>query len=117
MVQIYNKRDKKTPVGTMYCGRPSIYGNPFEIGVDGSRDEVCNKFEVWLDIGLDFGCKAATAHRRKILLDNLHMLIDQDLECWCSPKRCHCTTLAKFAQRLKERKTCSLPHSPHSPSS
>ena len=30
-----------------YIGRPSVLGNPFVIGVDGSRNDVVNKYEDW----------------------------------------------------------------------
>jgi hypothetical protein len=32
----------------VYIGRPSVYGNKFEIGKDGSREEVIAKYEEWL---------------------------------------------------------------------
>jgi len=31
--------------GAKYCSRGSPYGNPFVIGVDGDRDQVCDRFE------------------------------------------------------------------------
>jgi len=32
----------------VYIGRPSKWGNPFVVGVDGSRDEVIEKYEEWI---------------------------------------------------------------------
>ncbi len=32
----------------VYIGRPSEFGNPFRIGVDGDRDEVIEKFKEWI---------------------------------------------------------------------
>jgi hypothetical protein len=39
---------KKEPFD-IYIGRPSIWGNPFEIGKDGGRTDVIEKYEVWLN--------------------------------------------------------------------
>lgn len=38
---VVNVRNEKADI---YCGRPSIYGNPFEIGRDGTRNEVIVKY-------------------------------------------------------------------------
>lgn len=64
----------------VYCGRGSPYGNPFIIGKDGDRNQVCDRFE------------------REILpyLDIKH-LRGKDLACFCAPKRCHCDAILKKA--------------------
>jgi hypothetical protein len=64
----------------VYCGRGSKWGNPFVIGQDGDRDEVCDRFE------------------REILptLD-VSSLRGKDLVCFCAPKRCHCDAILKKA--------------------
>ena len=43
--RVVNKHKER---GTKYIGRGSGFGNPYEIGKDGSRGEVCYKHEVWL---------------------------------------------------------------------
>ena len=47
--RVLNKRDIRGPLppNARYCGRPSPLGNPFVIGRDGTRDEVCDKYEAW----------------------------------------------------------------------
>ena len=40
-----NKYKAGVPHGAVYCGRGSPYGNPFVIGRDGDRDQVCEHFE------------------------------------------------------------------------
>jgi len=40
-----NKYKAGVPHGAVYCGRGSPYGNPFVIGRDGDRDQVCERFE------------------------------------------------------------------------
>ena len=65
----------------VYIGRPSIWGNPFIIGKDGTREEVIKKYEIWVKTqSLDFG-----------------ILKNQILGCWCKPLACHGDILAKLA--------------------
>lgn len=68
----------------VYIGRPSKWGNPFEIGKDGSREEVIQQYEEWL---LD----------QPGLLSNLPELKDKILACWCAPKACHGDILERLA--------------------
>jgi len=79
---------KKEPYD-IYIGRPSKWGNPFEIGVDGDRDTVINKFEEWLKTGDSFGCDNATQEKRNLILNSLGELTGKTLGCWCHPKDCH----------------------------
>jgi hypothetical protein len=60
----------------VYIGRSSKWGNPFVIGKDGTRDEVIQKYDVWLDTQPE-------------LLAALPELQDKILGCWCAPKSCH----------------------------
>ena len=79
MPRVYN-RYKTHPKDAVYCGRGSLYGNPFVIGKDGDRDEVCDKFEREVLPTLD-----VTALRGK------------DLVCFCKPQRCHCDAILRKA--------------------
>jgi hypothetical protein len=69
-----------------YIGRPSKWGNPFQIGRDGDRDEVIEKYRQWL-MG------------RADLLEQLSELKGKVLGCWCAPRRCHGEILAELANR------------------
>ena len=60
----------------VYIGRPSKWGNPFEIGKDGNRDEVIKKYREWI-------------LKQPQLLAALPELQGKILGCWCSPQRCH----------------------------
>ena len=45
----FKQKDLRGLAGNaVYVGRPSIWGNPFVIGKDGSRAEVIEKYETWL---------------------------------------------------------------------
>lgn len=67
--------------------RPSIFGNPFKIGRDGNRDEVCDKFDLYF--------------LNRILIDaefkkQVHSLSGKTLGCCCAPKRCHGESYQKY---------------------
>lgn len=83
MPAVFNKHHRNAPNKAVYCGRGSPYGNPFVIGVDGDRDQVCDRFE------------------REILptLD-VSALRGKDLICYCAPARCHCDAILKKANAL-----------------
>lgn len=85
MPAVYNKYHGVVPSGSVYIGRPSKWGNPFEIGVDGTREEVIAKY------------------RDKILSNStLIMLAKSELKglnlvCFCAPKPCHGDILLEIA--------------------
>lgn len=71
------------PAGAVYVGRPGKWGNPFQIGRDGDRDEVIRKF---------------TAHfLQSPLINDLDELRGKDLVCWCAPDACHADLLLFLA--------------------
>lgn len=69
----------------VYVGRPSIWGNPFQCGRHGSRDEVIALFEAWLLAQPALVTRAKAELRGKVL------------GCWCAPLRCHAEVLARIA--------------------
>lgn len=73
---------KKSP-HDVYIGRPSIWGNPYAIGRDGTRAEVVAKYEA----GLTEELRA----RAKIELKG------KTLGCWCAPQACHGDVLSRIA--------------------
>lgn len=86
MCKVLNKRIHGIPQGAVYIGRPTIWGNPFVIGKDGSRDDVITKYETWL---------LGNGH----LVDRLAALAGKDLVCWCAPARCHGDVLVRLANK------------------
>jgi hypothetical protein len=68
----------------VYIGRPSKWGNPFEIGKDGTREEVIEKYELWLRDQPD-------------LIRSIPELSGKTLGCWCAPKECHGDVLVRLA--------------------
>ena len=68
----------------VYIGRPSFWGNPFIVGIDGTRAEVIAKYREWLEA-------------QPALLARLPELKGKVLGCWCAPKECHGEVLAELA--------------------
>jgi hypothetical protein len=60
--------------------------NPFEIGRDGTREEVIAKYRTWL---------GEQPHLMKLL----PTLRGKVLGCWCAPKACHGDVLKELAER------------------
>jgi hypothetical protein len=72
----------------VYIGRPSKWGNPFEGGKDGSREQVIQKYREWILTQPD-------------LLNSLGELQGKRLGCWCKPKACHGDVLVELCDGLK----------------
>lgn len=76
---------KKEPFD-VYVGRPSKWGNPFEIGVHGTRAQVIQKYEAWFA-------------EQPELIDALPELRGKVLACWCAPQACHADFLSRLANQ------------------
>ena len=88
-MKVHNKYHNTAPKDAVYIGRGSMWGNPFVIGRDGDRDEVCEKYEAMLASQIDSG---------SISIQDLAALHGKDLVCFCAPKRCHGDTLIIAAE-------------------
>ena len=73
----------------LYIGRPSIFGNPFVIGIDGTRLEVIAKFE---------------EYARSNLMNEIRQLEEGTiLGCWCSPLPCHGNIIIKLWKEIHNK--------------
>jgi len=63
--------------------RPGIWGNPFIIGRDGTREEVIQKYREWIIKQAD-------------LMKLLPMLDGKRLGCYCKPDACHGDVLVEL---------------------
>jgi hypothetical protein len=73
---------------TVYCGRPSVLGNPFILGRDGGRTECIDKYRRWL--------WERVKERNAPVMAALGLLKeDSTLGCWCSPLSCHCEVIER----------------------
>lgn len=85
---VLNKKRDLVPAGSIYVGRPSIWGNPCMLGRDGTRQEVIDKYRAWL-----------TSNKK--LMARLHELRGKNLVCWCAPLPCHADVLMEMAKDTK----------------
>jgi len=75
----------------VYIGRPGPFGNPYVIGMDGTRDEVIEKFEVYV------------RNNEELMAKIRRELPGKVLGCWCGPgKRCHGEVLLRIAEEEPE---------------
>ena len=65
-----------------------MFGNPYEIGRDGNRQEVINKYEDWINTNLGLKSKAQLELKGK------------NLVCWCAPLPCHGDVLLRIANEV-----------------
>ena len=78
------KKDKIDWTTSVFIGRPSKWGNPYRVDVDGSRTEVIALYESYIK-----------SNRR--LVNDLSELHGKNLVCFCSPKVCHGDVLLRLA--------------------
>jgi hypothetical protein len=79
--RIQRKRVKgwRMPTNTVYVGRPSRHGNPFKVGVHGTREECIEKYKTW------------AAMRAEVIKQELR---GKDLACFCRlDQACHADVL------------------------
>lgn len=79
--------EKFDPKTMLRIDRQTIYGNPFKIGKDGSRDEVIQKFNLYFlrRMANEVNYRDAVYH----LLTEVRK--GKRLACWCVPEACHGT--------------------------
>jgi hypothetical protein len=73
--QVVNLRKSKFDI---LIDRRTPWGNPFEIGVHGTREEVVDMYAVWI-----------LEPEQKVLLKQIPKLRGKVLGCHCAPKLCH----------------------------
>lgn len=85
--RVYSKRKgaEPAPAGAVYVGRPTAYGNPFEIGRNGTREECVQQYRDMLE--------EHPWMKRRVVAD----LRGKDLVCWCAPESCHADVLLEIA--------------------
>ncbi|OQR97478.1 hypothetical protein THRCLA_06936 [Thraustotheca clavata] len=65
----------------------SVWGNPFKIGRDGTREDVVTKYHAYI---------TAKIGRGEL---NIKELQGKTLGCWCSPEACHGDVLATLSNK------------------
>lgn len=99
-IRIQRRRTKgwKMPDGAVYVGRPTIFGNPFRVGLDvPGRLDAVRQFKAWIE-----GAKGTGGGglRRIALLGRIEELRGKDLACFCPLEEpCHASVLLEIANR------------------
>lgn len=88
MCEVVNKYKEPFDV---YIGRGSVWGNPYVIGKDGTREEVIAKFKVAF---LDQLAKG------EISREQLESLQGKKLGCFCKPQACHGDVIKEEVDKL-----------------
>lgn len=76
-------RGKALPPGAVYVGRGSRWGDPYLVGIHGSREECVALYCNWIA-------------ERPHLVDALAARRPTSLACWCAPLPCHADALAEL---------------------
>lgn len=92
-IQLRRTKGWRKPEGVVVVARPSKWGNPFKVGVDGSAAEVVEWYRRYLQSKVfDTGEPMVETARRE--------LAGKDLACWCPlvddagrPVPCHADVL------------------------
>lgn len=90
MPTIVNIKKEKCDI---YIGRGSVYGNPYLIGRDGTREEVIEKYRVY------FKDRIARDSQFKQAVDWLNGK-DIKLGCYCRPLECHGDVILDYLEEL-----------------
>lgn len=74
-------------IGRAGHGKDGYFGNPFQIGIDGTREEVIEKFRVYF---YDRVANDQEFNRRLMALEG------KTLGCFCKPATCHGDIIAEY---------------------
>lgn len=80
----------------VYVGRGTVWGNPYQIGADGDRDEVIRKFAYDFQRGF---LKASNDFEK-----NISKLKGKVIACHCKPAACHGDVIAAYINALDDGK-------------
>jgi hypothetical protein len=94
-IQLRRTKGWRLPANAVIVSRPTKWGNPFRMGVQGTREECVQQFRSFI---------VSTDPRARSLRQSLGELRGKDLACWCPPGPCHGDVLIEMANRseLKE---------------
>ena len=93
---ILNKHRDPIPLGAVYIGRGSIWGNPFVLKPGMSRDKACDLYLTYIK---------GEIHADRITSKMLQSLHNKHLVCYCAPARCHGETLVMLAKLANDYET------------
>ena len=95
-IQLSRRKGWRMPPNTRSVARPSIYGNPYRVGRDGTAAECVARYRADIEavLGGDIGLHKA------VILTLLRDIRGKNLACWCKPGApCHADVLLDLANR------------------
>ena len=104
-IQLARRKGWRLPDNTVVVARPSPWGNPFVVGVDGDRASCVELYRILMLGGyarmrsvVDFAAQQAAFI---YVTSNIHLLRGKDLACWCAldGKPCHADVLLDLANQ------------------
>ena len=104
MIQVVNRRTYRGV--SVYIGRPTILGNPFVIGKDGTREEVLQKYRRGLWRAMQSGNERVMAELKR--LATIASESDLILSCWCAPEPCHGEIIRAAIEYLRGQAEASI---------
>jgi Domain of unknown function (DUF4326) len=99
-IQLRRTKGWRLPDNTVIVSRPTKWGNPFRIGVHGTREECVRQFRDFI---------VSDDPRAGSLRQSLAELRGKDLACWCPPGPCHADVLIEMANEAT-RRSSPMPH-------
>lgn len=100
-IQVVNKYKHVPSNADIYIGRGSVFGNPFPIKDNDTRDVVCDKYESLIRKEWKDALKGNVSPRIQAINELSYRVRNGEritLVCFCSPKRCH----GDFIKRVVE---------------
>lgn len=77
---------KKTDDYDEYGGRGSIFGNPFEIEIDGTREHVIQRYRKWFNLLI----------KDRRFKTEVLKLRNKKVACFCAPLPCHLEVIKEY---------------------
>lgn len=102
-IQLSRRKGWRMPPNCVKVDRSTKWGNPFVVGVHGTRAECVRAFRLllggYLRISADHECIEAQKRFLAHAIQHKHELRGKDLACWCpSGVPCHADLLLTMAQ-------------------
>ena len=86
-MKVLNKYKDTIPADAVYIGRPSKFGNPFNIRPSRTREEAILMYREWIKT------------QPEIIESARKELKGKSLVCFCAPKPCHGDVLMEIANQ------------------
>lgn len=98
-IRLSRARGWRLSEGAVNCARPGPWGNPFVVGVFGTREKCVEAHQALMSGLICVSCKTPSPDEQRAALDyaiaHIIEVRGRDLACWCrlDGKPCHVETL------------------------